>query len=231
MSSSDDGDNIPLAARQRNGTGSRPATAKPAKPMSDSDDNAPIASRAPKPKLVKVKPDPFSSEDDEPIVARKPKPKATKPKPKAAPAKAKAKAAPAKKGAAAKKGKPAAVKKGAVKKEEKEGDPAPKKAPKFEMPGQTRETPADEKDPLRVFYSSLYEQSDHESEMATKWMLMYGLLETGALRRRPWRASRQGKGRAPVKGTPSKAAPKTAKRPASSTGPLSPAPRKKLAVA
>ncbi|GAQ82473.1 hypothetical protein KFL_001120170 [Klebsormidium nitens] len=79
--------------------------------------------------------------------------------------KEKKKAKPADKKGKGKETKKVADKKTEVKKERKV----------YDLPGQKHDIPA-ERDPLRVFYESLYNQRP-ESEMAQFWMMEHGLLD------------------------------------------------------
>ncbi|EPS64253.1 hypothetical protein M569_10528, partial [Genlisea aurea] len=62
-------------------------------------------------------------------------------------------------------------------KKKKKAEPTSRKRKEkvvYDLPGQKRQPP-EERDPLRIFYESLYEQSP-ESEMAAIWMMESGLL-------------------------------------------------------
>lgn len=56
-----------------------------------------------------------------------------------------------------------------------------KKKKVYSLPGQKHDPP-DERDPLRIFYESLYEQNS-KSEMAEVWMMEHGLLEPDAAKK------------------------------------------------
>ena len=148
MSDSDSEDDVPLAARL-------PTTAATSAPSPAAEAKAEPASE--------IKADPDS--DSEPDYTPSPKPKAPKAKDTKPNVKAKAKA---KAGATAK---PKGILK--VKGEGKVAKKATKSKRKFELPGQTRDTP-DETDPVRKFYDSLHAQKP-ESKMARRWKLQHGL--------------------------------------------------------
>ncbi|KAH9759086.1 nucleolin [Citrus sinensis] len=64
--------------------------------------------------------------------------------------------------------------KGEEKKSEAQQNGKKKERKVFDLPGQKREPP-EERDPLRIFYETLYKQVPH-SEMAQLWMMESGLL-------------------------------------------------------
>ncbi|KAK9136468.1 hypothetical protein Syun_015798 [Stephania yunnanensis] len=66
------------------------------------------------------------------------------------------------------------VKKKMKKKEEESGVAKKREKKVFDLPGQKRDPP-EERDPLRIFYESLYQQVP-TSEMAAFWMMESGLL-------------------------------------------------------
>ncbi|GBG82930.1 hypothetical protein CBR_g36457 [Chara braunii] len=91
----------------------------------------------------------------------------------------------------------AADKKKQVKKKGKEEPDKKEKEKKvFDLPGQRYEAP-EERDPLRIFYETLYQQRP-DSEMAEVWMMEHGLLSQEdakvALSRKQKRAEQMRKG-------------------------------------
>ncbi|XP_073103177.1 uncharacterized protein [Elaeis guineensis] len=59
-----------------------------------------------------------------------------------------------------------------IKKSEKKKDKKEKKV--YDLPGQKHDTP-DERDPLRIFFETLYRQLP-DNELAATWMMEWGLL-------------------------------------------------------
>mmetsp|Transcript_13426 Transcript_13426/g.38123 ORF Transcript_13426/g.38123 Transcript_13426/m.38123 type:complete len:243 (-) Transcript_13426:2610-3338(-) len=151
---SDKEDDVPLgrkAGLQRNKSKQKPTYADP----SDSEDEKPLVKRTPAKPLAKGKPPPKSGSRPSTASTKKSSVKRPVVKPEAKP----------------KNAKPATAKKPP----KKEVSSTAVKEKKYSTPGQTRDQP-DENDPLLKFYSSLYEQTDGGSDMATRWMLMHGLL-------------------------------------------------------
>ncbi|RLN39078.1 ABC transporter F family member 4 [Panicum miliaceum] len=94
------------------------------------------------------------------------------------------------------------------------GEKVKKERKVYELPGQKHDPPAD-RDPLRIFYESLYEQIP-TSDMAATWLMEWGLLPLDVARK--FFEKKQGqKLKSPVKTTVSKRKPTSpTKTPASS---------------
>eukprot|EP00252_Welwitschia_mirabilis_P015500 TRINITY_DN3407_c0_g1_i1.p1 TRINITY_DN3407_c0_g1~~TRINITY_DN3407_c0_g1_i1.p1 ORF type:complete len:221 (+),score=70.68 TRINITY_DN3407_c0_g1_i1:183-845(+) len=83
-------------------------------------------------------------------------------------------------------------------KDDENKDRKPKKV--YDLPGQKHDPP-EERDPLRIFYESLYEQRP-ESEMAQLWMMEHGLLSPADAKKvfeKKQKKQQQGKVGTPVK--------------------------------
>ncbi|CAL4913558.1 unnamed protein product [Urochloa decumbens] len=94
------------------------------------------------------------------------------------------------------------------------GEKAKKEKKVYDMPGQKHDPPA-ERDPLRIFYESLYEQVP-TSDMAAIWLMEWGLLPLDVARK-VFEKKQGQKFKSPVKTTVSKRKPTTpTKTPASS---------------
>ncbi|CAL4930116.1 unnamed protein product [Urochloa decumbens] len=105
------------------------------------------------------------------------------------------------------------VKEGA-KKTVGKGEKAKKEKKVYDLPGQKHDPPA-ERDPLRIFYESLYEQVP-TSDMAAIWLMEWGLLPLDVARK-VFEKKQGQKMKSPVKTTVSKRNPTTpTKTPASS---------------